>query len=128
MLKYLTIILITLTTFSAFAGEGERCSSWTKQTGVSCLFASSGADLYARQCENPCKVSAYGQGNMGPNCDQEEVCHFQNPETFLGVCSDWVKNGGANCYDPKSQSYEQEWVRACTVGLRTSWCSRVKPF
>ncbi len=128
MLKFLSILIISLTAFSSFASEGNFCTAWTKQETTSCIFASSGANLYKRQCENPCRIGRNNSGNMGPGCDQEEVCHFNNPDTFEGVCSDWVKDGGANCFDPSTQSWEQQWVRACTIGLAETWCSRQKPF
>jgi hypothetical protein len=125
MKKSILAIALTLVAQLSYA---SYCSSWTKQDGVSCIFASEGADLYKRQCENPCHVSRNGSGNMGPGCDQEEVCHFNSPTTFNGLCSDWIKDGNANCYNPATQAYEQQWVRACTVGLSQTWCSSNKPF
>ncbi len=125
MLKLAVLFCLS---FSTFAGENGYCSEWGKQDGVSCVFAGRSADLYARQCENPCIVRRYGNTELGSSCDREVVCHFNNPTNFEGDCSDWVKEDNVICYDPSTQSWEQRWVRACTVGKVESWCSRQKPF
>lgn len=127
MLKILSIALLTLSTLVAFASEAKKCTEWTKQDGVTCLFAGQSADLYQRQCDKPCYVGPYGHGNMGPNCDQEQVCNISNPTTFNGPCSEWIPVSGVTCYDPNSQSWEQQWARSCTIGLKDTWCSHDLP-
>ena len=127
MLKFLTFLIVALSAITIFAGETYKCTAWTKQDGVSCIFAGEEANIFKRQCENPCHQDRSGNGNMGPNCDMEDLCHFNDPSTFNGVCSDWTPVSGVTCYDPNSQSWEQKWVRSCTVGLRDTWCSREIP-
>ena len=120
-------IIAFLVSFNVYSLESMKCSPWTKQEGYSCIFAGSEANIYKRQCENPCWSDRNGNGNMGPSCDKETVCHISNPDTFSGVCSEWAPVSDVTCYDPSTQSWEQQWVRACTVGIKETWCSRVKP-
>ncbi len=127
MLKNISILILTLSTLTAFADPNPTCTAWTKQASVSCIFAGEFANIYRRQCENPCWQGSHNRGNLGPDCDQESLCHFDNPETFDGPCSAWTKSSGVTCYDPNSQSWEQRWERACTNGLRQEWCSRDTP-
>lgn len=127
MFKILSILVLTLSALPIFAADNYACSPWTKQDGYSCIFAGESANIYKRQCENDCHGGRNGNGNMGPDCDMEVVCHFNSPDSFPGVCSDWAQLSGVTCYDPTTQSWEQEWVRACTVGLRETWCSHVAP-
>lgn len=127
MLKFICILAFSLTAFSVVAEAKGRCTEWTQQTGVSCVMLGEFANVYKRQCENPCWQGPYGQGNMGPGCDMESLCSITDPSTFKGPCSDWYADEGSTCYDPNAQSWEQHWVRSCTVGLKESWCSREKP-
>ncbi len=120
---FLGSLLFVLPT-SLLALEPPRCSDWTQLESMVCIFAGEDANLYARQCENPCWL---GEGNGGLGCDREQVCYFNNPNNFRTVCSDWVKESNFTCYSPNSSSLEQRWVRACTVDLREFWCSEKDP-
>lgn len=120
--------LILLSFGSNAEASNYKCTEWEKQDSVSCIFAGKSANIYKRQCENACWYNPVTRrGNMGPNCDQERVCHPENPETFSSECSEWVKVRGVTCYDPNTQDWEQKWQRACTVGIKESWCSRANP-
>lgn len=122
---FLRLILSTLffISFGAQASNG-KCTEWTQTRGVSCIFAHKSANVYERQCENNCWRNARtNRGNWGPHCDRERVCHFDNPETFQSVCSDWTKVSSVSCRNPNTGDWEQQWKRACTVGLKETWCS-----
>lgn len=124
-MKILRAVFISVFLFEAIPALAlvpPGCSAWTEQESVVCIFAGETANLYRRQCENPCLLGYPGQA-----CDQEQVCHFDNPDDFRTVCSEWVQESNMTCYNPNSNSFEQRWVRACTVGLRESWCSDVDP-
>ncbi len=122
------IALIFLTFGTQGIASEYKCTEWKKQGGVSCVFAGRLADIYRRQCENACWYNSVTRhGNMGPDCDQERVCHTENPNSFLSECSEWVRVNGVTCFDPNTGSWEQKWRRACTVGVRESWCSRGNP-
>lgn len=122
------LMIFALAWLEPLKAHAFECTDWKKQAGVTCLFAGEKADLYKRQCENACWWNSVSrQGNIGPNCDQEEACSPKDPTTFTGPCSDWVKVDRVTCYDPNSGTWEQQWARVCTVGLKESWCSREKP-
>ncbi|MFA6238031.1 MAG: hypothetical protein WC635_11930 [Bacteriovorax sp.] len=123
-MKILSLVMITLTSLITLtsANASSYCSEWTQQDRITCIFAGESANFYRRQCENPC-----GRYDSGA-CQKEEACYFDNPQTFESPCSEWTPVRGVTCYDPNSQSWEQSWVRACTIGLRETWCSREKPF
>lgn len=113
MLKSLSVFVLAITAFSTFAGETPSCTSWQKQQNLSCVFAGQFADVYERQC-----ASHYGK---------ERLCHFNDPATFNGVCSEWTAESGISCYNPNTQSWDQKWVRSCTVYAKESACSAVAP-
>lgn len=129
-MKILRAALVSLLLFevtSVFALDPPKCSPWTEQDGVVCIFAGETASLYRRQCENACGFGIPEQSDGDAHCNREQVCHFNSPNTFRTVCSDWVKESNMNCYNPNSGSLEQLWVRACTINLRESWCSDMDP-
>lgn len=115
------VILMTLLISSAQASN-YYCTKWTKQNGVSCIFGGDRGSVWARQCENPCHYR-----NVGPHCDIEKVCSNVNPDTFENGCSRWVKERGVTCHNPSTGRWEQKWVRACEIGLATTWCSDEDP-
>ena len=117
-------LLIVLPLGSAYAG---KCTDWQKQDGTSCTLANESADVYKRQCENNCWKGRHGRGNWGPDCDQERLCSVEHPSTFKGLCSKWYKQSGTRCYNPNTQDWETKWERACTVGLKETWCSEDYP-
>lgn len=127
ILKLLSIFFLTFLALPSLAQNASSCTAWTEQRGVSCIFAGDTAHIYKRQCANPCWQNPHGRGNLGQGCEQESICHFNNPDTFSGACSEWVKLDSVTCYDPNSQDWEQRWERACTNGLATSWCSPEAP-
>jgi hypothetical protein len=126
MLKLLFITLLSIFSLAIMAKETKHCSPWTQQIGISCVFANQSAKDYKRQCDNPCGRYDSFNERIG-TCSKEETCHFQNPDTFESVCSEWTELSGISCYNPNSQSWQQEWVRACTVNLKETWCSSERP-
>lgn len=128
-INLICLFALVLLTFGTQANASEyKCTEWEKQDGISCIFAGRSADVFKRQCENACWYNPVTRrGNMGPGCDQERVCHPENPATFTSECSEWVKVRGVTCYDPNEESWEQKWQRACTVGIKESWCSKANP-
>ncbi|MBC7540654.1 MAG: hypothetical protein H7281_17675 [Bacteriovorax sp.] len=59
MFNFLSIILLSFA-LPAFAGSSHVCTAWTQQSGISCIFAEESANIYQRQCENPCHVGHNG--------------------------------------------------------------------
>lgn len=121
------MIIFTLFVSSEVIASNGKCTEWTKTRGVSCIYAGRSANVYERQCENYCWRGRHNQGNWGPDCDRQRVCHFNDPDTFQDVCSEWIKQSGTSCRNPNTGDWEQKWVRACTVGLREDWCSDSNP-
>ena len=103
------------------------CTKWTKQNNISCSFGGDWAEVYARQCENPCGVWGFGNSNFGPHCDLLSICIDTDPNELTEDCSPWKKEDSVSCYNPNSNSFQQKWVRACTVGLADTWCSDKNP-
>jgi hypothetical protein len=126
-------VIFCLLSLKAFATlpaseKGYKCTEWTAQSGISCIFAGNNADVFERQCENPCWNSPRTRtGNWGPNCDKERVCSLKNPSSFSGVCSKWVRQRSVTCRNPNTNRWEDSWKRVCTVGLKESWCSDANP-
>lgn len=129
MLKGLLLLILFIASALSlsFAKENSSCSSWTKEEGVICLFANRDANSYTRQCDDPCKVVIYGHPKNDPNCKREQVCHFSDPATFTGNCSEWTRVEGVICQNSDSGAWEQQWVRACTVGFKDTACSSEMP-
>jgi len=123
-MKLLAIIFATLLSLSAMA---NYCSDWTETRGVSCIFNGRSANIYERQCENPCWMGTNGRGNWGPTCDLEKICSPVAPSSFQGQCSDWYQDRSVTCRNPNTSRWESKWTRACTVGLKTEWCSNDRP-
>jgi hypothetical protein len=114
--------LILLFTMNFAYSQNYYCSQWKKQQGLSCVHAGRRADVWARQCENPCRVS-----NYCPECDLERICLDEDPNLLTSQCSEWKKDSSISCHNPSTGRWEQKWVRACTTGLATSWCSDEDP-
>lgn len=106
---------------SVFANE-YRCQKWGKASGITCVFAGRNANVWERQCENPCTIR-----NFDPKCDLERICLDENPNELTSVCSEWKEESSMTCLNRSSGRWEQKWVRACQVGLATSWCSDENP-
>lgn len=123
--KFSFIFILPL--FYSIANANYYCTSWTEQSRVTCIFAGRSAKVYERQCENPCWYSNNGNSNWGSHCDMEIICSPRPPNEFSGLCSDWVQESGVSCRNPNTDNFENKWVRACTVGLRTDWCSNERP-
>lgn len=123
-MKLLAVVFAALFSLSAFA---NYCSEWAEQRGISCIFNGRSAKVYARQCENPCWMGPNGRGNWGPSCDLERICSPVEPSEFNGVCSEWFENSSVTCHNPNTNSWERQWNRVCTVGLKTTWCSNKYP-
>ena len=128
-INLICLFVLVLITFGTNVTASEyKCTEWEKQDGISCIFAGRSADVFKRQCENACwNNPVIRRGNLGPGCDQERVCYIESPATFSSECSEWVKVSGVSCFDPNKESWEQKWQRACTVGIKESWCSRANP-
>jgi hypothetical protein len=127
-IQTICILAIVFFSFRGLEASEYKCTEWKAQRSTTCIFAGSRASVYKRQCENACWYnSRTRQGNMGAECDQEKVCHPSNPANFGDVCSEWIKVGGITCYDPNTESWEQKWQRACTIGIKEHWCSRANP-
>ena len=129
MKNLICLFVLVLLTFGSQAKASEyKCTEWTKVSGISCIFAGRSADVFRRQCENACWYnSRTRRGNMGPSCDQERVCHTESPATFTSECSKWTEQRGTTCHNPNTGDWEQSWKRACTVGIKESWCSYEDP-
>lgn len=112
---------LMLVTSSALA-QNYYCTEWTRQSGYSCVFAGRNAQVWGRQCENPCHYR-----NYGPQCDLVKLCFDKNPNDFVSGCSDWVKDSGVTCHNPSTGRWEQKWARVCDTGLGTTWCSDENP-
>lgn len=117
-----TLMISMLFVSSAFA-QNYYCTEWTKQRSVSCVYAGRSADVWQRQCENPCRINR----EYGPHCDLERICVDVNPNELSTPCSPWVKESSTSCPNPNTGSFEQKWVRACQIGLATTWCSDKNP-
>lgn len=98
------------------------CSEWTRTSGATCTFAGDSAQVWQRQCENPCGLSAYGLG-----CDLVRFCHNEDPNILGNSCTKWSREPGTSCYSPNTNNWEQKWVRACQTGIATTWCSDEGP-
>ena len=123
------VIFLLMTLFMSFSSSANfKCTDWTKTRGITCIFAGERANVYERQCENYCWYnSRTRQGNWGPDCDREKVCYPESPANFRGLCGPWIEHDGITCRNPNTGKWEQKWVRACTVGLKESWCSDEYP-
>lgn len=98
------------------------CSEWTRTPGNTCIFAGSNVQVWQRQCENPC-----GWRDHGPGCDLVSFCHEEDPNTLETSCTAWTRERGMTCFNPSTNNWEQKWIRACQVGLATTWCSEEDP-
>lgn len=116
------MLLLSIAAFQTAFAEEYFCTKWTKQSGLSCVFGGRSANVWARQCENPCSWN-----NHDPNCDIDRICHNENPNEFQSTCSEWVAERGVSCSNPNTSRWEQKWVRACQKGLVTIWCSDEDP-
>lgn len=116
-------IFVSLFLFSA-AQADRSCTDWTQTKSVSCIFAGSFANLWQRQCLNPC-----GFRHGSNDCDNESICvdPKTNPNNLSSHCTDWSKESSVTCLNPNTGDWEQKWVRACQTGVATSWCSDNKP-
>ncbi len=121
-MKALLVLLALLSLQSVFAKPDYYCTKWTRQSGVSCVFGGRNADVWARQCENPCSFN-----NRDPQCDIDRLCLDLNPNDIQGACSAWVRESSMTCNNPNTGRWEQKWIRACQKGLATVWCSDEDP-
>ncbi len=112
--------LLTLTQ-SLFASD-YYCQKWGKAPSVTCVFAGRSADVWERQCENPCNYR-----NFDPSCDMERVCLNEDPNLLTTACSAWKKESSMTCLNRSTARWEQKWVRVCQIGLATTWCSDEDP-
>jgi hypothetical protein len=119
MMKQLIALMFFST--STFA-QSYFCTEWTQLRSYSCIFAGRSAAVWARQCENVCQFRDYG-----PHCDLDRICSFEDPNQLSRPCTEWVKDYGTSCANPNTGRFEQKWVRACQIGLATTWCSDKNP-
>ena len=127
MFKSLLFLSLVLISTLSSAKVESTCSNWQKEDGVTCIFAGRDASSYTRQCSDPCRVVIYGHPKNDPNCKREQVCHFDDPSTFIGNCSSWTRVDSVTCYNADSGTWEQQWARACTVGFKDTACSSEMP-
>lgn len=123
-MKRLSIIafLLVLTLSQSLFAEEYYCQKWGKASGITCVFAGRNADVWERQCENPCSYN-----NYNPNCDIERICLNEDPNYLTTACSPWKKESSMSCLNRSTARWEQKWVRACQKGLATTWCSDEDP-
>ncbi len=119
------IILLALLFLGSLAQAQTSCTDWTQARGVSCIFAGHSADLWKRQCLNPCR---YQSGSS--QCQNESICLDRNldPNRLSSNCTDWSAESGVTCQNVNTEQWEQRWVRACQGGYSTEqWCSNQRP-
>jgi len=131
-MKYIALCLLFVLSplYSSFANNNGDCTPWKKRSGATCTVLGDSANIYERSCEQACWYNARTrQGNMGPACDREWVCHTSDPTPFNGGCGPWVKRrvSSSTCYSPRDGDWQAKWVRACTVGLAQKTCSKENP-
>ncbi len=119
------LLFLGLLFFGHFAKAQSSCTDWTKTRNVSCVFAGDMADLWKRQCLEPC---GYRSGSNG--CANESICVERNinPNQLASNCTDWTQESGVTCLNVNSGDWEQRWVRACQAGfVALQWCSNERP-
>ncbi len=117
------LALFTLLILGQFAfAEEFFCTKWGRQQNLACVMAGRNADVWYRQCENPCTIY-----NYGPKCDLERMCSDVDPNELGQSCTPWKRESMSSCANPATGRWEQKWVRSCQVGLATSWCSDEDP-
>jgi hypothetical protein len=98
---------------SAFAIAPLGCTDWSKQSGVSCVFAGNDAASWRRDCskaEDEMQCRRTGNEPQHIPCLADTICTNSNPNS-LGEepCTNWVKVPGVSCGGDKPVA----WQRAC---------------
>lgn len=119
---FLVSLFILLSFSQTLFANDYYCQKWGKAPSITCTFAGRNADVWERQCENPCSYQ-----NYNPTCDVERICLNEDPNQLVTACSAWRKESSMTCLNRSTARWEQKWVRACQKGLATTWCSDEYP-
>lgn len=107
----------------------NTCTEWQKQSGVSCIWLGSSADVYRRDCTNTCYRQRIPRRTNMPNCDRAYFCHPQvHPADMNTTCTKWEANRSVSCKAEDTGRFNgKSWRRSCLRGVEQVKCSKRNP-